>query len=111
MVYEELKKATRGSLGARLGGTGEISSAEISVMGAASKLVASVITYPSQVRRTDVFLALSASWALCPHLALQCPSITDGYRECASDSCKLSACSTRIAWLITLMLCWHFRLA
>lgn len=75
MVYEELKKAARGSLGARLGGTGEISSAEISVMGAASKLVASVVTYPSQVRRTYIFLALSASWialiSLCNALLSQ----------------------------------------
>lgn len=49
MVYEELKKAARGSFGTRLGGTGELSSAEISFMGAASKLVASIATYPSQV--------------------------------------------------------------
>ena len=49
MVYEELKKAARGSFGTRRGGTGQLSSAEISFMGAASKLVASIATYPSQV--------------------------------------------------------------
>ena len=49
MVYEELKKAARSPAGAKLGGSGELSSAEISVMGAASKLVASIATYPSQV--------------------------------------------------------------
>ena len=50
MVYEELKKAARSPYGAKAGGNGELSSAEISVMGAASKLVASIATYPSQVR-------------------------------------------------------------
>ena len=55
MVYEELKKAARGSLGAKVGGSGELSSAQISVMGAASKLVASIATYPSQVKQ-DAFL-------------------------------------------------------
>ena len=49
MVYEELKKAARSPLGAKAGGSGELSSAQISVMGAASKLVASIATYPSQV--------------------------------------------------------------
>ncbi len=49
MVYEELKKAARSPFGTKAGGSGELSSAEISVMGAASKLVASIATYPSQV--------------------------------------------------------------
>ena len=50
MVYEELKKAARGPLSTRSGGSGELGSAEISFMGAASKLVASIATYPSQAR-------------------------------------------------------------
>ena len=50
MVYEELKKAARGSLSTKIGGSGELGSAEISFMGAASKLVASIATYPSQAR-------------------------------------------------------------
>ena len=50
MVYEELKKAARSPYGDKVGGSGELSSAQISVMGAASKLVASIATYPSQVR-------------------------------------------------------------
>ena len=49
MVYEELKRAAHGPLGARVGAKPELSSAQISVMGAASKLVASIATYPSQV--------------------------------------------------------------
>ncbi|CAL5218643.1 g345 [Coccomyxa viridis] len=54
MVYEELKKAARSPIGAKAGSSGELSSAEISVMGAASKLVASIATYPSQVVRSRI---------------------------------------------------------
>ncbi|CAK0772832.1 hypothetical protein CVIRNUC_004004 [Coccomyxa viridis] len=54
MVYEELKKAARGSLSTKIGGSGELGSAEISFMGAASKLVASIATYPSQVVRSRI---------------------------------------------------------
>lgn len=51
MVYEELKALTAGA-GAYAHDTGRssLSSVQISLMGAASKLVASLATYPSQVR-------------------------------------------------------------
>jgi hypothetical protein len=55
MVYEELKKLAAGPLWQgppALGAQQQqpLSSLEISTIGAASKLVASVATYPSQVR-------------------------------------------------------------
>jgi hypothetical protein len=53
MVYEELKKLASGPVwqGAAGSGSGQqpLSSLEISAIGAASKLVASIATYPSQV--------------------------------------------------------------
>ena len=55
MVYEELKALTAGAGEyAKDTGRSSLSAAQISVMGAVSKLAASVVTYPSQV--------LSASW-------------------------------------------------
>ncbi len=51
MVYEELKALTAGAGEyAKDTGRSSLSVAQISVMGAISKLSASVVTYPSQVR-------------------------------------------------------------
>ena len=55
MVYEELKAAAkRAGRGHLVDGQGDkmhaLSSIDISVIGAASKLVASIATYPTQVR-------------------------------------------------------------
>ena len=61
MVYEELKKAARGSLSTKIGSNGELGSAEISFMGAASKLVASIATYPSQARSQGLCNTLSGT--------------------------------------------------
>lgn len=50
MVYEELKALTAGAGEyAKDTGRSSLSAAQISVMGAVSKLAASVVTYPSQV--------------------------------------------------------------
>ena len=64
MVYEELKKAARGSLSTKVGSNGELGSAEISFMGAASKLVASIATYPLRHARRA-----SATHCLVPNQA------------------------------------------
>lgn len=51
MVYEELKALTAGAGEyAKDTGRSSLSAGQISVIGAASKLAASVVTYPSQVR-------------------------------------------------------------
>lgn len=51
MVYEELKSLTAGATEyAKDTGRSTLSAAQISFMGATSKLAASVVTYPSQVR-------------------------------------------------------------
>lgn len=51
MVYEELKAMTAGAGEyAKDTGRSSLSAGQISVIGAASKLAASVVTYPSQVR-------------------------------------------------------------
>ena len=68
MVYEELKKAARSPIGAKAGSSGELSSAEISVMGAASKLVASIATYPSQVCMAFLFYLSASRGISCPSL-------------------------------------------
>ena len=55
MVYEELKKLASGPLWQGQGNGQQrqpLTSLEISVIGAASKLVASIATYPSQVAIT-----------------------------------------------------------
>lgn len=50
MVYEELKSLTAGATEyAKDTGRSSLSPGQISFMGAASKLAASVVTYPSQV--------------------------------------------------------------
>ena len=50
MVYEELKSLTAGATEyAKDTGRSSLSAGQISFMGAASKLAASVVTYPSQV--------------------------------------------------------------
>ena len=50
MVYEELKALTAGAGEyAKDTGRSSLSAGQISVIGAASKLAASVVTYPSQV--------------------------------------------------------------
>lgn len=50
MVYEELKALTAGAGEyAKDTGRSSLSAFQISLMGAASKLVASAVTYPSQV--------------------------------------------------------------
>ena len=49
MVYEELKKVASGPLMRANGDTQPPTGLEISVIGAASKLAASIVTYPSQV--------------------------------------------------------------
>ena len=78
MVYEELKKAARGPLSTRLGGNRELGSAEISFMGAASKLVASIATYPSQ----------ACSQGLCNTLLITSPGGNGKLRPfiCCSQS-------------------------
>lgn len=51
MVYEELRRlATRGHSSAD-----QLGSTEISMMGAASKLAASLVTYPQQVNSIPLF--------------------------------------------------------
>jgi hypothetical protein len=57
MVYEELKKVASGPLMRQSPGSPPLSSLEISVIAAVSKLAASVATYPSQVAR---FLRLAS---------------------------------------------------
>ncbi len=55
MVYEELKALTAGAGEyAKDTGRSSLSVAQISVMGAISKLSASVVTYPSQVRASHL---------------------------------------------------------
>eukprot|EP00951_Prasinocladus_malaysianus_P048549 scaffold659815_cov47-Prasinocladus_malaysianus.AAC.1 len=49
MVYEELKLAAQ-----KLRKVDELSSSDISAMGAASKLAASLVTYPQQVIRSRI---------------------------------------------------------
>lgn len=49
MVYEELKKVASGPLMRANGDTQPLTGLEVSFMGAASKLAASIVTYPSQV--------------------------------------------------------------
>ncbi len=53
MVYEELKKAASGPLMRDDGSKQPLNSLEISVIGAVSKLAASIVTYPSQAH-TDI---------------------------------------------------------
>ena len=45
MVYEELKRSVLSDRG----GKGDLNSTEISLIGASSKLAASLVTYPQQV--------------------------------------------------------------
>ncbi|CAL8470130.1 g9672 [Coccomyxa elongata] len=54
MVYEELKKVASGPLMRANGDTQPLTGLEISVIGAASKLAASIVTYPSQVVRSRI---------------------------------------------------------
>ncbi len=60
MVYEELKALTAGAGEyAKDTGRSSLSVAQISVMGAVSKLAASVVTYPSQVCHQVFVMGLS----------------------------------------------------
>ncbi|EIE25905.1 mitochondrial carrier [Coccomyxa subellipsoidea C-169] len=54
MVYEELKKAASGPLMRDNDSKQPLNSLEISVIGAVSKLAASIVTYPSQVVRARI---------------------------------------------------------
>ena len=81
MVYEELKALTAGAGEyAKDTGRSSLSAGQISVIGAASKLAASVVTYPSQVQ--------------LPHESRACtlpPKIFFcGYSSCATCCIKLS---------------------
>ena len=93
MVYEELKALTAGAGEyAKDTGRSSLSAGQISVMGAASKLAASVVTYPSQVS--------------CIMYTSFCLGSSVGF---AMDM-MLAACKIQHAQNVILVLCRHMSL-
>ena len=108
MVYEELKSLTAGATEyAKDTGRSSLSAAQISFMGAASKLAASVVTYPSQVEGVQgplhkCYIVFKDIWSWV-HVAC-------AYTSCLQALLKMK-CSTRAIALVcmTYMPCTYHR--
>ena len=109
MVYEELKSVAA-NVGAGQGRPRhEVSSAEIVCMGALSKLAATVITYPSQVRITRLTKKCPSQAPSAPELS-KTSAAGSGSGSCVIRCSRPSVCwwccQQRVIWRHPRVVCW-----